>query len=333
MNVEQLNEFDDDDFAEWYEPFHASERFSWPDRPGWTEEEIKVFFRDKREVDAKIAVVRDDTGRAIGSLDMSLPVMDNRLLAYLIPAVHPDHRRSGVGASLLKFGEEMASDQGRTTAISHSDEPVSAGPSPAEGFALAMGYTGARANARRELHLPMPEGRLDALEAEAQVFAGEYEIVAWTRNCPDDLASDRVELSRQMSLDAPRGELVQEEELWDLDRLRNWEKNIDEMGSHLVAVGAVETATGALVGFSEMGIPRKTPELAHQFDTIVSRAHRGHRIGLLLKLANARALMDSSPTKRVETSNAVSNKPMIRVNEAMGFVLIGLGQSWQKRLL
>ena len=62
------------------------------------------------------------------------------------------------------------------------------------------------------------------------------------------------------------------------------------------------------------------------------KSHRGHRLGLLLKAANLRQLRDVSPgTVVITTFNAEDNRPMLDVNEALGFRAIGYEGSWQKR--
>jgi hypothetical protein len=54
--------------------------------------------------------------------------------------------------------------------------------------------------------------------------------------------------------------------------------------------------------------------------TIVDATHRGHRLGMLVKAANLRALRDAVPAvERVITWNAASNTHMIAINEALGF--------------
>ena len=50
-------------------------------------------------------------------------------------------------------------------------------------------------------------------------------------------------------------------------------------------------------------------------------------------MANIRALQSRFPmTRRIVTFNAVSNDPMVQVNERLGFRLTGTGTVWQKRL-
>ncbi len=60
------------------------------------------------------------------------------------------------------------------------------------------------------------------------------------------------------------------------------------------------------------------PETASVQDTLVVRAHRGHRLGGLMKLATMRELDDGYETRIVVTWNNPVNTWMIAVNEALG---------------
>ena len=105
------------------------------------------------------------------------------------------------------------------------------------------------------------------------------------------------------------------------------------MGRRLSVAAALERSSGRAVAFSELTVPRTAPELAYQWDTLVLPAHRGHRLGLLVKLANLARLAELSPaTTEVVTWNARDNEPMIAVNESLGARVTALGRTWQKRL-
>jgi hypothetical protein len=63
------------------------------------------------------------------------------------------------------------------------------------------------------------------------------------------------------------------------------------------------------------------------------RAHRGHRLGGLLKLDMLRWLADEQPQlETIDTWNAESNGHMIGVNEALGYEVIGRALAFQRRL-
>ncbi len=93
---------------------------------------------------------------------------------------------------------------------------------------------------------------------------------------------------------------------------------------------AREVTTGRLVAFTTIGVAAAQPEIAQQWNTLVLREHRGHRLGLLLKLVNLdRVRSACSGVRVVHTWNAASNAPMIDINERMGFEPRLLWGEWQ----
>jgi hypothetical protein len=56
----------------------------------------------------------------------------------------------------------------------------------------------------------------------------------------------------------------------------------------------------------------------------VTRKHRGHRLGLLVKVAMMDWLATAEPrVERIATWNARSNAHMIAVNESLGYTILG----------
>jgi hypothetical protein len=96
---------------------------------------------------------------------------------------------------------------------------------------------------------------------------------------------------------------------------------------------AQHIASGRLAACTELTIASDAPGQAWQMLTVVHPEHRGHRLGLAIKLANIDVLARQAPDVRVIiTGNAAVNAPMIAVNDMMGFEVAGEGQFWQKHL-
>jgi hypothetical protein len=104
-------------------------------------------------------------------------------------------------------------------------------------------------------------------------------------------------------------------------------------GHRLHRVLARHRATGALAGHTVVLVDEERPALGVQHDTAVAAAHRGHRLGVLLKTEMQRWLRGSEPQlAQITTFNAESNDHMIGVNELLGYRVLGRELELQKRL-
>jgi GNAT superfamily N-acetyltransferase len=342
VQIEQVDPRDDAAFAEWFAVVEASQQHSRPgevdDLPG----DLQAAAVDgmpgddgtpPQDEQYELLLVRHEE-RAVGAGRVELPLADNRHAAGVLLHVLPQVRRRGVGALLLAEVERRARRAGRTTLLVEIDEPPEEqGRSAGRAFAQRHGFTPVLVEVRRDLTLPVAPARLDALEAACAPYAQEYAIRSWRDRCPDDLVDDRAELGRRISTDAPLGELAWEEEQWDAARVRRREARVARSGRTSVSAGAVHRATGRLVAFTEVAASTGAPALVHQWETIVLREHRGHRLGTLVKTAVVRRLQKELPQARVvATCNADTNRHMIAVNQALGFRTNGLWVAFQREL-
>ena len=323
---------DDERFADWCGIWAASQL---ADRPDELPRPVRDHVALARQMLAP-GGSRDGTHRAalvddvvVGALRLILPTQDNPAVALVDVAVHPDHRRRGIGALLLDEGTRLAKDHGRTELISEVDEPR---PGTAgRAFALRHGWTCDLLETRRDLELPPDEQRLVALEADARAASRGYELVTWRDRTPDELIEDRALLARRMTTDVPLGDLPVDEEHWDAARIREFEALHVARGRTVLSAGAVKD--GRLVAFTDLQIPLAQPERAQQAGTLVLREHRGHRLGALMKTAVLREVLAAFPSvRRISTYNSDSNTPMVAVNEALGFRPVGRLSTWSLRL-
>ncbi len=272
--------------------------------------------------------------RAVGVAGASFPLKENLHLANLSIVVAQAARRHGVAGELADVVLQRLRDDGRTTAVGFIGAPVGT-TAPGEAFASGLGAKPALATIRRELVLADVDDAALAAVLEDQVLpmAVGYDVVQWIDVVPDHLVDGAAALLPHVFMDSPRGDLDFEDEVWDGPRYRDYERDVAARGRRLVATGAVERTSGRLVAYTDITVPTTRPSSAGQWGTIVDEEHRGHRLGLLVKLENLAQLRRSfEKVVRVNTWNAADNQHMIRVNELIGFRVAEHYQAWQLAL-
>jgi GNAT superfamily N-acetyltransferase len=332
VEVEQIDPTDDVAFAEWFSVIAASDEHRWPGRPGWQPEEQRARALDHDGPHRVVLLGARLDGRVAGAGSLEAARHDNPHLAEMRVEVTPARRRSGVGRALVKAAEHLAAADGRSVVFVTEEAPHGTDARGAIAFARGLGYEVVLESLRRELSVPIDPARAAELQRQAAPFAAAYEIetlTAW----PDHWLEDRAAFGRHMSTDPPLGGLALDEERWTPERVRRHEHLVDRMGRELLVAAAIERSSARPVAFTELTVSRTVPELAYQWDTLVLPEHRGHRLGLLLKLANLAQLSAVAPATRVVvTWNSAANDPMIAVNDALGCRVVSVGRTWQKRL-
>jgi GNAT superfamily N-acetyltransferase len=272
-----------------------------------------------------------DGDEVVGSLWLEMPTRDNLELAEVELAVHPRSQGRGHGRRLLAHLVARAAELGRHQLITGLGEPPDGDESRSTRFAAAAGARRSLGVIRRTLdHTRVDRARLSALRAEAARHAAGYQVVGWTGPCPDDLVDDYAALVGRMSTDAPMGDLDIEPEHWDAARIRERESVMTRQGRTEVATAARLGDDGPLVAYTDIVTTRHDPVNAFQWDTLVRREDRGHRLGTLVKAANLERLLDTAPeARRVHTWNADTNSYMVAINELLGFRIARLESAWR----
>ncbi|WP_213815797.1 GNAT family N-acetyltransferase [Glaciihabitans sp. dw_435] len=269
--------------------------------------------------------------------------------AWVAIEVLPEFRRQGIGAALYNDVERMARAEGRTVlqgyGIVNADprgrrlhSPTGFGSVPEDApvvrFARARGFSLEQVERASQLLLPPDRGTIAALFAEASASAGnDYRIARWVGRTPDEWIDDIALLGTRMSTDAPNAGLEVTEDIWDAARIRAKEEREESSPITNLVAAAEHVPSGRLVAYTELSVPRELERAVSQEDTLVLREHRGHRLGMLVKLANIRQLDDTHPGHpAITTFNAEENRHMLSVNEAVGFVAMAYEAAWRKEL-
>ena len=263
-------------------------------------------------------------GSLAGAYVLALPHRKNKHLGELTVMVAPALRRGGVGTALLRHAAGKAAGHGRTLL---SGEVRCA--SPGAKFCAAMGARAGLRDIRRVLDLAgIPAGKLAAVRGQAQAAAQGYSLVSWTGPTPEEDLEGVAVVSAAMA-DAPRNP-GHEAHRPDVQRIRDGERRLAVVGVRRYSVAARCDRTGELAGLTEVYVEPWDNEWGYQGVTAVTREHRGHRLGLLVKVAMLETLARAEPgLAHILTGNTDSNKHMIAINEELGFRILDEWQSWQ----
>jgi GNAT superfamily N-acetyltransferase len=159
--------------------------------------------------------------------------------------------------------------------------------------------------------------------------ASGYELRVWTDATPPDLVAAFAE-ARYVMGTAPLDDLEYVEERITPEQQVEQDAITLASGNTWFVAAAIDTATGAIAGYTVVFLTPSSPELAHQGDTGVWPEHRDRGLGRWLKAAMLRKILDEWPAVRwITTWNAGSNEPMLAINVALGFEVMEWWGEWQ----
>jgi len=265
----------------------------------------------------------------IGALATEMPIRDNLEVVWAEIMVHPDHRRRGHGTMIMNEVFRLTKEAGRTIIWvgTAADDPG------AIAFAEKFGFRYASHDARRRQQLAdVDQEELSRLYDEASEAAHDYRLERMTAPVSDQILAELVEVTAAIN-DAPTGDLTWEAEVFNVGRLRDLETARLKRGDSMYRVVARHRETREAGGHTWVSWNPLQPTLAGQGDTAVARGHRGHRLGLLLKIDMMRWLAEEHPqVETIETWNNADNTHMIKVNEAIGYRLSRVFNMYELKL-
>jgi GNAT superfamily N-acetyltransferase len=273
--------------------------------------------------------VPENASDAIGVLAVELPTRDNLHLVWASIVVHPDHRRHGHGSLIMNEALRIAREAGRSTVWVGTAEDDQGARKFVEGFGFRYASHDAR---RRQVLAEVDQSEIRRLWEIAEGAASNYRLERLRPPLSDEVLSELVGVTAAIN-DAPMGELTYEDEKFDLQRLRDLETAARGRGDRVYRVIARHRTTGEVGGHTVVLTHPLQPQIGGQGDTAVARHHRGHRLGLLLKIDMLRWLAEVEPQlKIIETWNNVDNSFMINVNEALGYRLSRIFNTYELKL-
>lgn len=302
------------------------------------------------EYDTRVWVAEldvDGEQRIVGYARADVAIQGDPELVYPDVVVAPDARRQGIGQALATTAIEALLEAGQrrfecwllhaSEAEEWIDPPTGFGRVPADDLAAKFATRfGLRLGQVERVSTVEFDGdaqqRLAELRDEAQAAAGDdYRVHAWAAPTPEQWVADVAHLKSRMHLDAPSGELEVVQEQYTEERVRENEARNEKNGIRIRYVAVEHVPSGQLVAHNVLIVDTANPgHRAEQSDTLVLKEHRGHRLGWLVKTEGLLRLLENHPeTPGVITWNAEENRPMLSVNEKVGFRPLGFAGGWQ----
>jgi len=287
-----------------------------------------------------------DEGEVIGRVGVDIPHEEGSNAAFWLIELLRRTWSRGIGSAAHELVEETARRHGRTVLQSWAEHPAAEGPrlAPPTGFGsipedhvarfyLGRGYTLEQVERSSAFDLTGPFDEVERLLAVAEASSGDYRIVQWFAPTPAENVDGYAWMKSRMSTDTPTGAMEFAEEAWDAARIAEHDARYTDAGRTMLVTAAQHIATGELCAFNELVVGKDRTEASHQEDTLVLKEHRGHKLGTLVKCAGLLAWRDVAPASpRVITYNAEENRPMLDINEAIGFAPIAYDGAWKKVL-
>jgi len=283
--------------------------------------------------------------------DLRLPMLDNVDNAVVNVSTRPTFRRRGHGTAMLQHLTARARMHGRTRLLGEICEPLPPGethrnsPRPEANdrahmqpagvlFATRAGARPVTSEVRRLLRIEeLDDAHLSRLKEDATAHSTDYSLIQWDGPAPAEFIDDLVVLNSRMTVDAPLEDLDWEPEQWTPARYREREQRVAASGQVVLCTAARHEPSGQIVALTDIGVATAQPDIAYQWATIVLPSHRGHRLGMLVKLANLEFLRTSRPAvQMLNTWNAAINDHMVAINEAIGFRAVERWREWQLEL-
>jgi GNAT superfamily N-acetyltransferase len=328
--IVEIDAKDEARLSEWWHASRAADTGRpydfWP-----TWEVARAYYRtDDPNTDTTMLAAYVD-GEIAGAARLRYPLKDNTHLTWAMFGVLEPFRRRGIGTALVAAGEDDARDHGRNVLLADVKTPPGATSGGHLDFAAKVGFEPASMEEHKALDLAGSEHLWPALDAEVAEAIGDYRIEVWTE-IPEEHLDGYCGLLNIFMSQIPTGDLPLEDLHWDRARIRANEARAREIGLVEFTSAAI-APDGSLAASSDVNINVQDPRIADIGITLVLPEHRGHRLGLAVKLANHRALRAAYPqTELVTTTNANVNAHMNAINERMGYRVVEQFHELQKKL-
>ncbi|GAB3434866.1 GNAT family N-acetyltransferase [Phycicoccus ginsengisoli] len=311
----------------------ASCRHERPWAKTWSVREMAVQLRSDSTVERLEPYVALVDGQVVGMALLWFPLLDNTQFTWGEVDVDPRWRGHGAGTALAERIAERTRAEGRRTVLVEVNVPDGRrGDHPYVRFAERHGYSYANTEVRRILDLPLDPTRLEALAADAATHHEGYRVESFLGSLPQELRESYCACWNQLAVDAPTGEIDFEEEALSPQTYAEELGRMEQQGRTMLHTVAIAPG-GDVVAYNDLVVSADDPEEVMQWGTLVRREHRGHRLGMAVKVRGLQELARVAPlARRIQTCNAEQNAHMVGVNVELGFRTVEVLLSYQRHL-
>jgi GNAT superfamily N-acetyltransferase len=329
-DIRELDRSDEAQLRDWW----TSGRAAMSHRPVdlWPDWEVSRFSLAQGDPDNRVDLLGAYAGDTmVGSALVFVPLKDNLHLGAIDIYVPPAHRRQGIGGALLARSEEITAAEGRTTLLGDVRVPLDEDTDDSR-WAEARGYARANEDGVKVVDLAATADRLPALAAQAAEKLGDYRLEWWLDPAPEEHLESLAAAASRFVEEIPLGDLDLQPQKLTAERLRSREERRARQRRQQLTVVAL-APSGEVAGYTNLGLSPHAPRLADIGDTLVLPGHRGHRLGLAMKVLLHQKVRELFPgAEMIATGNATTNSFMNAVNEQLGYELVDRNLELQKVL-
>ncbi|HIW92495.1 MAG TPA: GNAT family N-acetyltransferase [Candidatus Corynebacterium avicola] len=304
----------------WYEDYFGANPGNLPD-----------FWHAKLRGDAyfthRLWIARGPAGDQVdvplGMADLTLPNKEDTDQAWVEIIVPPVHRGRGVGRFLVENALRPAIEESGRSIVSFFSELVSESREE-NSLTRELGLEPKCSAHSQKLDLPLADDRFRRLRDATLQHINGYRIDGWVGEVPDEHIDLWCELVNEFSRGLPMEDFESEPPLTTPDRIREREEKNRQTGKTFVTSVAF-AKDGSLVALTQAEVGTSAScTLALQANLIVTHAHRGHRLGMAVKLEGLRLLHEYFPNiTTIATWNSQVNVHPLGLNREIGFRQIG----------
>ena len=261
-------------------------------------------------------------------LTVSLDENNPHLFSVVLQVLKP-YRKRGYTKPLLEKAVAFAEKYKRSLATGNTSSFVPEG----QGFAERIGAVKGLEESTSQLVLKeVDRNLLRNWLTLANSKARDFELGFWNSRYPEADINAIAELFNVMNT-APRDDLEMDDWQTTPEQLREGEAYDLARGVERWALYVRHKPSRNLAGFTVTYWYPENPENLEQNATGVLPGYRGNGLGRWLKAAMIQKVLTERPVvKRIRTSNANSNAPMLAINHELGFKFYKSGVVWQLEL-